>query len=67
VTGVQTDLAQNLASASGELTTLVFTPLKSGTTKLEFVVDGDKYTNMMNKTPENILGKTEGVEIQITE
>lgn len=65
VTGVQTDPEQNLASASGRLATLVFTPLKSSTTKLEFTVDGDKYTNMMNKTPKNVLGKAEGITIEV--
>jgi hypothetical protein len=65
VTGVQTDLAQNLSAPNGELAILVFTPLKPGKTKLDFMVDGDRYTNMMNKTPANVLEKAEGVEIDI--
>lgn len=67
VTGVITDLNTNLPVASGELATVSFTALKSGRTKLDLLVEGDKYTNVMNKKPENILKSATGVDIDITE
>jgi hypothetical protein len=67
ITGVQTDLKMPLKSANGELATISITPLKSGTTRLDFVIEGDKYTNIVNSKPENILRKATGVEVNITE
>lgn len=65
VTGIQTDLKQALPFVSGPLAEVLVTPLKSGKTKLEFLVEGAKYTSMLNSKAENILGKTEGLEIEV--
>ncbi len=67
VSGFQQDLKQPLSLSNGSLAEVLVTPLKSGKTKLEFLVEGTKYTNMLDSKSENILGKTEGLEIEIGE
>jgi hypothetical protein len=65
VSGLQEDLTKPLLLSSGSLAEVLITPLKSGKTKLEFLVVGSKYTNMLNSKEENVLGTTEGVELEV--
>ena len=66
ITGVQ-NKPDPLNIRSGEVAAVLITPLKIGKTGFDFLVEGEKYTNVLNGKLENILDKTEGVEVEIGE
>lgn len=67
ITGVQQNLKNELKVKSGELAQISVTPLRAGRAEFIFLVDGDKYTNVMNRALENVLQNAVGVNVEITE
>jgi hypothetical protein len=67
VTGVQKESGQKLAVMEGELAEMTATALKPGKAIFSFIVDGRKYTNMVNSKVENIPVKTNMLEIMVEE
>lgn len=66
ITGVQNN-PDILNTRSGEVAGVLITPLKIGKTSFDFLVDGEKYTNVLNSKLENVLAGTEQVEVEIGE
>ncbi len=66
ITGVQNN-PNPLNIRSGEVAVVLVTPLKSGNTGFDFLVDGEKYSNVLNGKLENVLAGTEGVKVEIGE
>lgn len=67
VTGVQTNLKNKLKASNGELAEIAVTALKPGNTKLNFVIDGQKFTNMANSKMQDVHLKTNVLDVEIKE
>lgn len=67
VTGIQTDAKASLPRATGAVAEVLVTPLRSGKAQFQFLIDGDKYTNVMNQQLANILGEVKGTEVTVQE
>ena len=67
ITGVQQSLKSELKVKNGELAQISVTPLREGSAEFNFLVDGDKYTNVMNRALENVLQNAVGTTVEITE
>lgn len=67
VTGVQKSLKSELKAKSGIAAQVLVTPLKTGKIEFQFLIDGDKYTNVMNRNLENVLKSAVGTEVEVNE
>lgn len=67
ITGVQTNLKNNLSVSQGELAEITATPIRAGETTLSFIVDGNKYSNLTKSNLESIPLKTNSLKVNVGE